>query len=304
MAARYAGLTTVRQPMRELGATAARLLDELITGDRTEPRARASSPPSWSSAPARTTPTGRNRPMRRTDHAAARRSPRWPSPRASPSPPAAATQARERRPRPRARRSTTGKATGTIDVWAMGTEGEVLGDFVEDFDDGQPRRRRSRSPRSRGRPRTTRSPTPSPAGETPDVSLIGTTWMGEFAEAGGLDADPRGPRRRGRLLRGRLGLHRGRRHVVRRPVVRRDPRALLPHRPGREGRLGRGPDRPGTSCKQFADGPAGEGRRRVRPQPAARPDRLVADACCRSPGPTAPTSPTRTAPSTRSTPRR
>lgn len=38
MAARYAGLTTVRQPMRELGAAAARLLDELITGTRTEPR--------------------------------------------------------------------------------------------------------------------------------------------------------------------------------------------------------------------------------------------------------------------------
>ena len=38
MAARYAGLTTVRQPMRELGATAARMLDELITGSRTEPR--------------------------------------------------------------------------------------------------------------------------------------------------------------------------------------------------------------------------------------------------------------------------
>ena len=38
MAARYAGLTTVRQPMRELGETAARLLDELITGSRTEPR--------------------------------------------------------------------------------------------------------------------------------------------------------------------------------------------------------------------------------------------------------------------------
>lgn len=38
MAARYAGLTTVRQPMRELGATAARLLDELITGSRAEPR--------------------------------------------------------------------------------------------------------------------------------------------------------------------------------------------------------------------------------------------------------------------------
>lgn len=38
MAARYAGLTTVRQPMRELGATAARLLDELIVGDRMQPR--------------------------------------------------------------------------------------------------------------------------------------------------------------------------------------------------------------------------------------------------------------------------
>ncbi len=37
MAARYAGLTTVRQPMRALGATAARMLDELISGRR-EPR--------------------------------------------------------------------------------------------------------------------------------------------------------------------------------------------------------------------------------------------------------------------------
>ena len=38
MAARYAGLTTVRQPMRELGGTAARLLDELVTSARAEPR--------------------------------------------------------------------------------------------------------------------------------------------------------------------------------------------------------------------------------------------------------------------------
>jgi LacI family transcriptional regulator len=37
MAARYAGLTTVRQPMRALGATAARLLDEQISGGRTTP---------------------------------------------------------------------------------------------------------------------------------------------------------------------------------------------------------------------------------------------------------------------------
>jgi LacI family transcriptional regulator len=38
MAARYAGLTTVRQPMRELGSTAARLLDEVLSGTRTTPR--------------------------------------------------------------------------------------------------------------------------------------------------------------------------------------------------------------------------------------------------------------------------
>ncbi len=39
MAAKYVrpGLTTVRQPMRELGARAARALDERITGQRTEP---------------------------------------------------------------------------------------------------------------------------------------------------------------------------------------------------------------------------------------------------------------------------
>ncbi len=38
MAAQYAGLTTVRQPMRDLGCTAARLLDELISGTRSKPR--------------------------------------------------------------------------------------------------------------------------------------------------------------------------------------------------------------------------------------------------------------------------
>ncbi|HZJ05609.1 MAG TPA: LacI family DNA-binding transcriptional regulator [Nocardioidaceae bacterium] len=38
MAARYAGLTTVRQPMRDLGGMAARLLDEIITGTRNQPR--------------------------------------------------------------------------------------------------------------------------------------------------------------------------------------------------------------------------------------------------------------------------
>jgi LacI family transcriptional regulator len=38
MAARYASLTTVRQPMRGLGARAAHALDERISQGRTEPR--------------------------------------------------------------------------------------------------------------------------------------------------------------------------------------------------------------------------------------------------------------------------
>lgn len=82
-------------------------------------------------------------------------------------------------------------ATGTIDVWAMGTEGELLGDFVKDFETDNPD--------------ATVNVTAVPweaahdkianaiaAGKTPDVSLIGTTWMGEFAQAGGLDPTPEG----------------------------------------------------------------------------------------------------------------
>lgn len=82
-----------------------------------------------------------------------------------------------------------GPAEGTIEVWAMGTEGEnldVLGQaFMEE------------------NPDATVEVTPVPwegahdkiataiaSGETPDVSLIGTTWMGEFAQTGGLEATP------------------------------------------------------------------------------------------------------------------
>ena len=82
-------------------------------------------------------------------------------------------------------------ATGTIDVWAMGTEGDMLQDFVADF--------------TKDNPDADVKVTPVPweaahdklansiaSGEGPDVSLIGTTWMGEFAEAGGLDPTPEG----------------------------------------------------------------------------------------------------------------
>jgi multiple sugar transport system substrate-binding protein len=82
-----------------------------------------------------------------------------------------------------------GPATGAIDVWAMGTEGEELGPFVKAFE--------------KANPDSTVNVTAVPwesahdkiataiaAGNTPDVSLIGSTWMGEFAEADGLEPTP------------------------------------------------------------------------------------------------------------------
>ncbi|MGH8823798.1 MAG: extracellular solute-binding protein, partial [Jiangellaceae bacterium] len=82
-----------------------------------------------------------------------------------------------------------GPAEGTIEVWAMGAEGENLDVLGAAFTEENPD--------------ATVEVTPVPwegahdkiataiaAGETPDVSLIGTTWMGEFAKTGGLDPTP------------------------------------------------------------------------------------------------------------------
>jgi multiple sugar transport system substrate-binding protein len=84
-----------------------------------------------------------------------------------------------------------GPAEGTIDVWAMGTEGEMLGDFVEDFRKDNPDAdvKVTAVPWEAAHDKLSNA---IAAGETPDVSLIGTTWMGEFAEAGGLEPTPEG----------------------------------------------------------------------------------------------------------------
>ena len=84
-----------------------------------------------------------------------------------------------------------GAATGTIEVWAMGTEGDELQAFSADFEDANPD----------AEVKVTAIPWDAAhnklanaiaSGETPDVSLIGTTWMGEFAAAGGLMPTPEG----------------------------------------------------------------------------------------------------------------
>ncbi len=84
-----------------------------------------------------------------------------------------------------------GEATGTIDIWAMGTEGEMLGDFVADFEKDNPDAdvKVTAVPWEAAHDKLSNA---IAAGETPDVSLIGTTWMGEFAEAGGLEPTPEG----------------------------------------------------------------------------------------------------------------
>ena len=84
-----------------------------------------------------------------------------------------------------------GAATGTIDVWAMGTEGDMLGDFVKDFSEANPDAdvKVTAVPWEAAHAKLANAIS---SGKTPDVSLIGTTWMGEFAEAGGLDPTPEG----------------------------------------------------------------------------------------------------------------
>ena len=196
-----------------------------------------------------------------------------------------------------------GKATGTIEVWAMGTEGEELGDFAAAFEEANPDAR-SRSPRSRGTPRTTRSPARSPAGETPDVSLIGTTWMGEFAEAGGLEPTPEGLVDEADFFPGAWGSTEvgGTSYGVPWYVETR----VLYYRKDLAEKAGWA-EAPQTwdDLKQFAEDMQSQGRRRVRHQPASPAGtgswqtmhavRLVQRRR---------RSPTRTAPSTRSTARR
>ena len=84
-----------------------------------------------------------------------------------------------------------GKASGTIEVWAMGTEGEVLQDFAAAFTEANPDAKVEVTavPWDGAHDKIANA---IAAGETPDVSLIGTTWMGEFAEAGGIDPTPEG----------------------------------------------------------------------------------------------------------------
>jgi len=80
-------------------------------------------------------------------------------------------------------------ASGELSVWAMGTEGDNLEVLAEDFMAEYPdvTVEVTAVPWDAAHDRIANA---IAATEVPDVSLIGTTWMGEFASGGGLDPTP------------------------------------------------------------------------------------------------------------------
>ena len=85
---------------------------------------------------------------------------------------------------------STGKATGTITVWAMGAEGDNLPKLTKDFEAANPgvKVQVTAIPWDAAHDKFTAAIT---AGKTPDVAMVGTTWMGEFASSDALDPTPR-----------------------------------------------------------------------------------------------------------------
>jgi multiple sugar transport system substrate-binding protein len=83
----------------------------------------------------------------------------------------------------------TGPVSGEIDVWAMGTEGAELGVLADAYmaDNPDVTVNVTEVPWEGAHDRIVNA---IAGGEVPDVSMIGTTWMGEFAGLGGLDPTP------------------------------------------------------------------------------------------------------------------
>jgi multiple sugar transport system substrate-binding protein len=82
-----------------------------------------------------------------------------------------------------------GQAGGTITVWAMGAEGEKLDVLAKDFMAQNPGITVKVTPIAWDVAHD-KLLTSIAGGETPDVSQMGTTWMGEFAKTGALEEVP------------------------------------------------------------------------------------------------------------------
>lgn len=84
---------------------------------------------------------------------------------------------------------STGAASGTLTVWAMGAEGEALPELVQGFQQENPdvTVNVTAIPWDSAHDRFTAA---IAAGTTPDVAQVGTTWMGEFVGLNALDPTP------------------------------------------------------------------------------------------------------------------
>lgn len=85
----------------------------------------------------------------------------------------------------------SGKATGTLTVWAMGAEGEKLPALVKEFETANPGVKVDVTaiPWDAAHDKFASAIT---AGQTPDAAMVGSTWMGEFAGMDALDPTPEG----------------------------------------------------------------------------------------------------------------
>jgi multiple sugar transport system substrate-binding protein len=83
----------------------------------------------------------------------------------------------------------SGPATGDLTIWAMGAEGEKLPDLLKEFEAANPdvHVNVTAIPWSAAHDKFTTAIT---AQKTPDLAMIGTTWMGEFAGLDALDPTP------------------------------------------------------------------------------------------------------------------
>ncbi len=82
-----------------------------------------------------------------------------------------------------------GKAKGDIAVWALGAEGEKLGEIAADFEAENPGTKVNVTviPFDAAHDKIATS---IAGKQTPDVSLVGTTWVSEFAGSKALDPTP------------------------------------------------------------------------------------------------------------------
>jgi multiple sugar transport system substrate-binding protein len=84
-----------------------------------------------------------------------------------------------------------GSATGNLTVWAMGTEGENLPKLTKSFEQANPGVKVTVTPIPWDAAHN-KFTTAITAQSLPDAAMVGTTWMGEFADLGALDPTPSG----------------------------------------------------------------------------------------------------------------